>query len=99
MKAACVVAAPTLEKLRQFVHTALCAQNRLDPSQTALVENVIKRSGRTCGLFFQVHGPRQLKSFAIWAGEENRVLFYDSAGMRVGEARLCEAPDPLDLAA
>src|SRR5215471_7936918 len=99
MKAAPVVPAPTLLELRQFVHKTLCAQNRLEPSQTPLLESVIKRSGRTCGLFFHVQGPRQLRSFAVWAGEENRVLFYDSAGMRVSEARLSEAPDPVGLAA
>jgi hypothetical protein len=40
-----------------------------------------------------------LKTHAVWAGSENRILFYDSTGLRFAESRLCEAPDPLDIAA
>ena len=43
--------------------------------------------------------PGLLKTYALWAGEENRILFYDSGGERYAEVRLCEAPDPLRLAA
>jgi hypothetical protein len=50
-------------------------------------------------LFFQVQGPRLLRTHAIWAGDENRILFYDSTGLRFAETRLSEAPDPLKLAA
>jgi hypothetical protein len=39
-----------------------------------------------------------MRSYAIWAGEENRVLFYDSAGVRSGEFTLSESPDPGCLA-
>jgi hypothetical protein len=99
MKPSSVVAAPTIDELRRFIHSALCANDRLDPDQSPLLQETIKRSGRTCGLLFQVQGPRRLKSYAIWAGEENRILFYDSAGLRIGETRLSDAPDPMDLAA
>jgi hypothetical protein len=59
----------------------------------------ITRSGRTCGLFFQVQGPRLVKTYAVWAGEEGRILFYDSTGQRFAQTRLSEAPDPRRLAA
>jgi hypothetical protein len=94
-----VVALPTLEALRRHVHSVLCAHDHLDPAVTPLFQAVIKRSGKPCGLFFQVQGPRMLKTYAIWAGEEDRVLFYDSTGLRFGEERLSEAPDPQKLAA
>jgi hypothetical protein len=97
--AACVVALPTLEDLQQFVHEHLCDHDRLDPEQTPLMRGTIRRSGRPCGLFFQVEGPRLLKSYALWAGDENRVLFYDSAGRRFSEVQLSEAPDPTQVAA
>jgi len=99
MKPSSVVATPTLDELRQYIHATLCALDRLDPQQTPLLQETIRRSGRTCGLYFQVQGPRRMRSFAIWAGEEDRILFYDSAGLRVGETRLSEAPDPMSLAA
>ncbi len=92
-------ALPTLEDLRHFVLQALCQHDHLDPSQTPLFEGVITRRGRPCGLFFQAQGPRLLKNYAIWAGEEDRILFYDCTGQRFGETRLSEAPDPLRLAA
>lgn len=93
-----VVALPSLDDLRRHVHKALCDHDRLDPEQTPLQQSLIKRSGRVCGLFFQVSGPRLLKTYAVWAGEENRILFYDCTGKRYHEVKLCEAPDPLLVA-
>lgn len=94
-----VASLPTLDDLRRHVREILCGHDRLDPSHTPMQQALIKRSGRPCGLFFQVQGPRQLRTYAVWAGEENRILFYDSTGLRFAETRLSEAPDPLRLAA
>jgi hypothetical protein len=94
-----VVALPTLNELRNHVLVILCRNDNLDPSQTPLHQALITRKGRPCGLFFQAIGPRLLKNFAIWAGDENRILYYDSSGERVAETKLSEAPDPRALAA
>lgn len=94
-----VAALPTLDQLRRHVLLTLCARDNLDPSQTPMHQSVLTRSGRPCGLFFQVQGPRLLKTYAVWAGEEDRILLYDSTGLRFAEIRLSEAPDPLKLAA
>lgn len=93
-----VASLPTLDQLSRFVLETLCRNDRLDPSQTPLHRAVITRGGRPCGLFFQVQGPRLLKAYAVWAGEEDRILFYDSTGARFGEVRLSDAPDPVKLA-
>ena len=93
------VSLPTLAKLRAHVLERLCVHDRLDQNQTPLYQAVIRRSGKPCGLFFQVQGPRMLKTHAVWAGQENRILFYDSTGLRFAESRLCEGPDPAELAA
>ena len=93
-----VAALPTLTELCQYVLTALCQHDNLDPSQTPLEQALITRHGRPCGLFFQVQGPRLLKNYAIWAGEENRILYYNCTGERVAETRLSEGPDPRGLA-
>ncbi len=93
-----ILSLPTLDELRKYVHESLCAPDRLDPGQTPLYQAVVTRRERPCGLFFQVRGPRQLKLYALWAGEENRILFYDGTGVRFGETRLSDAPDPLRLA-
>jgi len=92
-----VASLPTVEELRQHVLQLLCAHDRLDPLQTSLHEAVIMRAGRPCGLFFQVEGPRLLRTHAVWAGEEARLFFYDSTGARFAEVRLSEAPDPQQL--
>jgi hypothetical protein len=94
-----VVSLPTLAELRRLVHEHLCRDDQLDPEQAPLQQALIVRRGRPCGLFFQVNGPRLLRNYALWAGEENRILFYNSSGERTGEMRLSEAPDPRSLAA
>ena len=43
-------------------------------------------------------GPALLKTYAVWAGEEDRVLFYDNTGVRFAQVRLSNAPDPSALA-
>ena len=94
-----VASLPTLDELRRHVHHALCAHDHLDPGQAPLYEGLMTVRNRPCGLFFHVQGPRLLKTYAVWAGPENRVLFYDSSGERFAELRLSDAPDPLKLAA
>jgi hypothetical protein len=91
------VSLPTLEKLRVYVLERLCGFDCLDPKQTPMLESIIVRQGKPCGLFLQVQGPRLLRSHAIWVGQEDRILFYDSTGARLGETRLCEAPDVSEL--
>lgn len=94
-----VACLPTLEELRRHVLHVLCSHDRLEPEQTPLHQALIMRRGKPCGLFFQVKGPRLLKTYAVWAGEENRILFYDCTGARFAETRLSEAPDPARIAA
>lgn len=93
------VSLPTLEELRQYVLQTLCAHDHLDPEQTPLYQGLVTRHGKPCGLFFQVQGPRMMKNYAVWAGEENRILFYDSTGLRFDQIQLSDAPDPDRLAA
>jgi hypothetical protein len=93
------VSLPTLDDLRRHVLQLLCAHDNLEPSQTPLFQAVVTRRGKPCGLFFQAQGPRLLKTYALWAGDEDRILFYDSTGARFAEVRLSDAPDLLKVAA
>lgn len=88
----------TLEQLREFVRSTLCGRDHLDPQQTPLVETVLRKRGRPCGLIFELHGPRRVRTSAVWAAEENRVLFYDSLGVRFAQVQLSEGPCPRELA-
>jgi len=92
-----VVPLPTLDQLRQFVRERLCEVDRLDPSQTHLRQAIVRRGGRPCGLFFQLQGQQLLRTYAVWAGDEHRILFYDSKGERYDDLRLSDAPDPAKL--
>src|SRR5262245_56262117 len=92
-----VVPLPTLDQLRQFVRVRLCEVDHIDPEQANLRQAVIRRAGRSCGLFFQVQGRQLLKTYAVWAGDEHRILFYDSKGERCDQVRLSDAPDPTKL--
>lgn len=84
---------PTLDELAGFVHRALCQQDALDPAQTPLVRTKLVRGGKPCGLLFHAVGPRLLRTAAVWAADEHRLVFYDSTGQRVRQVRLSEAPD------
>ena len=77
----------------------LFAHDQLDPNQTPLTQSVLVRASRPCGQFFSVQGPRRVKTYGIWAGEEDRILFYDANGERFVETRLVDRPDPRKLAA
>ena len=92
-----VACLPTMDELLSHVKTVLCQHDQLDPEQTPMERSLISRSGRSCGLFFQVQGPRMVRSYAVWAGEEGRVLFYDAQGRRFAQTRLSEGPDPRAL--
>jgi hypothetical protein len=93
------VSLPTFQQLRDHVHATLCSRDRIDPSEASLRQGLIVRSGKPCGLFFLIQGPRLLRTHAVWAREEERILFYDSRGLRFAETRLCEAPELLEEAA
>jgi hypothetical protein len=89
----------TLDDLCRHVHETLCAHADLDPRYTPIYRVVVRRRGRPCGLFFHIQGPRLLKAYAVWSGDDNRILFYDTRGDRIGETRLSEGPDPGRLSA
>ena len=93
-----VIRLASLDELRSHVRQVLCEKDQLDPDTTPFHQSIIKRSGRPCGLFFHVRGPRRVANYAVWAGEEDRILFYTSTGARFAEFRLIDGPDPLKLA-
>lgn len=87
-----VVALPTYEELCRYVRQSLCAQDALDFDQTPFFQTPIYRRGKPWGVVFHVEGPRLLKTSAVWAAGEDRVVFYNSLGQRTREVQLQEAP-------
>ena len=94
-----VITLPNLDNIKQHIHEKLCLRENLDPSTSPLKINKITRSGKMCGLFFEIKGPRMVRCYALWAGDEERILFYDSAGQRFAETKVHEGPDLRRIAA
>lgn len=88
-----VIALATAEELFEFVHQTLCEQDQLDSAQCPLTYAPLLRRGKQCGLLFHVEGPRLLRTQAVWAADEQRILVYDSTGKRVLEYGLSESPE------
>jgi hypothetical protein len=82
-----------LENLRQYVIEVLCERNQLELGAFPVSERILVRSGKPCGLFFCLHGPRSVKFTAIWETEQNTILFYDATGERIHRTRLLRAPE------
>ena len=80
-------------EIRKFVAETLSRFESLDPTQFPLEQRVLTRSGRPCGLYFSLHGPREVKLTAIWEAEGNTILFYGADGCRMQRIQLLEPPD------
>lgn len=87
----------TLADLKAFVHRTLCDKENLVPEQFRMQAMELRRHGRSCGIQFSIHGPRQVRLSAVWASDMNLVYFYDAAGVRYSKvplrARLAADPD------
>ena len=40
-----------------------------------MIEKVLNRAGKPCGMYFCLQGPRAVRFTAIWETERNQVLF------------------------
>ena len=87
-----VAAFSAVEELAEFVHEVLCDKDALDPAQAPLFRTPLRRGARVCGLVFHVEGPRLLRTSAVWSSDDDRIIFYDSSGLRFREVELSESP-------
>jgi hypothetical protein len=91
-----VVDLASFAEVSEYVRAALCEQDALDPSQTPFFRTLVRRGGRPWGVVYHAEGPRQLRTSAVWAAGEDRIVFYDSTGQRVREVRT-ETIDEFEL--
>jgi hypothetical protein len=94
-----VFACAAMEELVAYVHRVLCEKDALDPAQTPLFRTPLRKGNRLCGLIFHVEGPRLLRTSAVWSADDDRVIFYDSTGLRFQETRLSESPAVVEAVA
>ncbi|MBX7167414.1 MAG: hypothetical protein K1X74_13880 [Pirellulales bacterium] len=81
-----------LEQLRTYVVETLSQHDQLELGAFHLSERILVRGGRPCGMYFCLHGPRQVKFSAIWETDRNTILFYGSTGERFQKTVLRGAP-------
>ncbi len=82
-----------LQDLRNHVNITLCNHESLEVGEYPITERILMRGDKPCGMFFCLHGPREVKFTAIWESDRNTILFYDSGGDRFGKTQLVVAPD------
>jgi len=87
-----VVAFSAVDELAGFVHAVLCDKDALDPTQSPLFRTSLRRGDRVCGLVFHVEGPRMMRTSAVWSADDDRIIFYDSSGLRFRRVDLSESP-------
>ena len=83
---------PTLEQVHQYVAHTLSRLETLEPDRFPLTQQILNRSGKPCGIYYCLQGPRAVRLTAIWETEQNTILFYGSCGRRMQRTRLLEAP-------
>jgi len=98
-----------LNQLRQRVESKLCELGHLEPCQFPLTQREVVRRGKTCALYFCLHGPRSVKLTAIADLKRQCMVFYGSDGVRretvawygesCGESRGESGPQPAAVVA
>jgi hypothetical protein len=79
-----------LDAIREFVMNELSNQNGLLPDAFPMTQRILTRQGVTCGVFYCLHGPRNIRLTAVFDFDADRVLLYDSRGQRTCSYALSE---------
>lgn len=81
-----------LNELRDYVNETLCQHEQLEIGAFPLSERILIRSGKPCGIYYRLHGPRAVQYSAIWETDRNTILFYGSTGERFLRTQLTSNP-------
>lgn len=71
-----------LQALRRLVEQKLCELAMLEPDQFPITQREVVKAGRTCGVYFCLHGPRSVKLTAIADFDSSSLIGYGSDGSR-----------------
>jgi hypothetical protein len=77
-----------VEKLRKQVRHRLAQLGHLEEDAFPMTERVVVRSGKPCGIYFCLHGPRSVKLTAVADIQQKTILFYGSDGQRADKSAL-----------
>ncbi len=73
------------QQIRDWVDHTLSLENDLVPGAFPLTEQIINKQGNLCGKLYCLHGPRSVRLVAVHDYASDRVLTYDSQGVRTGD--------------
>ena len=82
------IQATNVSELKTSVYQELCEIEKLEIGVFPMTEKVLTRKDKPCGIYFCLHGPRNVRFTAIWETVTNTVLFYGSDGERFQKAQL-----------
>jgi len=88
------ISVETREELKDFVYETLCQHEELEPGAFPMTEQVLTRSGKECGVYFCLNGPRSVRCTSIWESNGNKILFYGANGERFQTVYLDGTPGP-----
>ncbi|QDS92974.1 hypothetical protein FF011L_17290 [Roseimaritima multifibrata] len=75
-------------ELRQLVTNVLADLGQLEPNAFPLTERVVVKKGEACGIYFCLHGPRNVKLTAICDLQKKNVIYYGGTGTRDKESAI-----------
>ncbi len=64
------------------VERRLCELGHLEPNQFPMTQREVVRGGKSCGVYFCLHGPRSVKLTAICDFTHRTLIYYGSDGIR-----------------
>jgi hypothetical protein len=70
------------DSLCLIVERRLCELGHLEPHQFPMTQRELVRGGKSCGVYFCVHGPRSVKLTAICDFVHRTLIYYGSDGIR-----------------
>ena len=82
----------SLNDLRDYVHVTLSDHCQLQIGAFQMIERILVRGGKPCGIYFCLYGPRSTSFSAIWETDRNQILFYGAGGERFQKTQLLDAP-------
>lgn len=87
----CQLRITNCSELYDYVNETICLHNHLKKDSFHMTKRLLRRSGRPCGIFYCVHGPRMVKLTAIWEAEKNQILFYGPTGEKVQQTKILDS--------
>lgn len=74
------------DMLRTDVHQILADLGQLEFGSFPMTERVVVRGDSVCGIYFCLHGPRNVKLTAICDLQRRNVIYYGADGVRAHES-------------